>query len=100
MALITSAVTLTIGTTAESLLNGGNVTGGGMFPRGVILCQKTSDSGTIHIRHDGTATTAYPPLPKTAIESGGLPISWQAIEKGLVSVIGSAAGQTLYVYPF
>lgn len=100
MALITSAVTLTIGTTAESLLNGGNITGGGMFPRGIIICQKPTDTGTISIRHDGVATTSYPPVPKVAIEAGGLPVSWQAIEKGLVSVIASTAGQTLYVYPF
>lgn len=100
MALITSAVTLTIGTSAEPLLNGGNVTGGGMFPRGIIIVQKSTDAGTIHVRHDGTATTSYPPVPKGSIESGGLVISGQAIAAGLVSVIASQAGQTLYVYPF
>lgn len=100
MAMITGAMTLTIGVTSEALLNGGNVTGGGLFPRGVIIVQKSTDVGTIHLRHDGVATASYPPIPKGSIEGGGLPISWQAISSGLVNVIASQAGQTLYVYPF
>lgn len=95
---ITSAVTLTVGTTADMLTNGGDFVPGGKFPRGFVIVQDVED-GTVHLRHDGVATTAYPPIPKGAY-ANGLPVTAEAIKNGGVSIIASEAGRTVRVYPF
>lgn len=97
MPAITSAVTLTIGTTAVSLTNGGNFVPGGKFPRGLILVQDVQ-AGTVHLRHDGAATTGYPPIPQGAF-ANGIPITAEAIKDGGVSLIASEADRTVQVYP-
>jgi hypothetical protein len=93
---ITSAVTLTVGTTADTLTNGGDFCPGGKFPRGIVIVQDVQ-AGTVHLRHDGTATTAYPSIPQGTF-ANGIPITAEAIKAG-VSVIASVADQTVRVYP-
>lgn len=94
---INSAITITVGTAPIELTNSGQLASGGKFPRGIVLVQRSADSGTIHVRHDGDATTGYPPVPKGEF-SVGLPIGIECLPDG-VSVVASTAGQSLYVYP-
>lgn len=98
MPAITGAVTLSVGVTAVSLTNGGDFSPGGKFPRGGIIACPTANSGTTSLRHDGTATTAYPPIPKGDM-SAGIPFTCEAINAG-ISLISTVAAQTVYVYPF
>lgn len=93
---LTSAVTLTVGTSADTLTSGGDFCPGGKFPRGIVIVQAV-EAGTVHLRHDGTATTSYPPIPQGAF-ANGMPVTSEAIKAG-VSVIASQAGRTVYVYP-
>ena len=97
MPAISSAVTLTIGTVAESLTNGGDFVPGGKFPRGLILVQDV-EAGTVHLRHDGVATAAYPPIPQGSFSSG-MPVTAEAIKNGGVSIVASQPGRTVRVYP-
>lgn len=98
MPAINSAVTLTVGTDPVSLTNGGDFCPGGKFPRGIVLVQATED-GTVHLRHDGTATDDYPPIPQGSFATG-IPITAEAIQRGGVSIVASEAGRTVYVYPY
>lgn len=94
---IYGAVTLTVGTTADLLTNGGDFVPGGKFPRGIVIVQD-AEAGTVHLRHDGTATTAYPPIPQGTFASG-MPVTAEAIKNGGVSIIASQSGRTVRVYP-
>lgn len=95
---INGAITLTVGTTAVSLTNSGSLAAGGRFPRGLVLVCPSTNAGTCHLRHDGEATTDYPPIPIGEFSSG-LPVGVEALVTPGVSVIASQANQKIHVYP-